>query len=487
MTNQKEEAFELDVSEKTKRPDSFTWQHYYNGHTTVPFDFSSQNQVEKQLDKVINTLPDKIKRAVINNSFIEKLITVYTSTVVSGSLSSGIWVNYDNKLNYTALYLMVVFPASSGKGSATMSRLLLSKINDSILEAYNNDLNLYKEEIRLYRRNPTGFPPERPKLKLVLAPGNTSSAKLIEFLADIDGEEILTMFETEMDAVGISSNGDFGNMNSSIFRQAFHHETVSKAIKKDGEIQIANTPKLSIVITGTLNQVGKILHSNADGLVSRFLFLMGDPEVKWKTTQPCDECLVQDEQFKELSLEYFEMWKWFKNKDIQIKFSQCQWDAIQEFGKQYLMYTYHFTSESAVSLPKRHALMICRMAAIFTMFRIYDQKLDQAVVYCNDEDFGNALWLVEYSLHCSVKLFKTLPGEKDEAKVADKKMLFLKTMPMEFTTEETRVLLTKLSISDRTISRWITEFISAGYLDRIKPGLFRKTTMAAMALATMEN
>ncbi len=484
----KEEASKIDESTNNVLPPStLNWQRFYKTDSSSHFDFNEKADVEQQLDKVISTVPSQISRGVITNSFVEKSITLFTSSIVSGSLFPNVWFNYDRKRNSPALYLMAVFPASAGKGSAALSRSLLNKINESILDEFNQKISIYKEELRLYRKNPTGIPPERPKLKPVLAPGNTSSAKLIEMLSDIGGEEILTLFETEMDSIGISASGEFGSMNSSIFRQAFHHEPISKMIKKDSEIQIANNPKLSIVLTGTLNQVRKILHSNADGLVSRFLFLVGDAELLWKNTQPCEDCPVLDEQFNTLSIEYFEIWKYFKSRNIEIKFSQKQWDAIQDFGKYNLMHAYHFTSESAVSLPKRHALMTFRLATIFTMFRVYNQKSDQSIVYCTDEDFGNALWLIEYSLFCSLKLFKTLPGEKDESAVVGKKIQFLKSLPAEFTTEDTRSLLPLLAISDRTVSRWLLEFVSAGFLERVKPGLFRKTSMATMAMATSQN
>jgi hypothetical protein len=461
------------------------WQKFYKENSGANFNFKSKNDVESQLDKVISSSPHFLKIAIINGSLIEKSITMFSSSIVAGSLFPNAWFNYDNKRNSPALYALIVFPASSGKGAATMSRKLLGKINDSILNEYNVSLSIYKEVLREYRKNPTGVPPEKPKLKLVMAPGNTSSAKLIELLSDLDGEEILTLFETEMDAVGIASNGEFGSMNSSIFRQAFHHEPISKMIKRDGEVQIANNPKLSIVLTGTINQVHKLLHSNADGLVSRFLVLLGDAELIWKNTQPCSECPVLDDQFDEIGKKYLEIWKHMKTKNVEIKFTQSQWDAIQEFGRYHLMNAYHFSGESAASLPKRHALMICRLATIFTMFRYYEQKNEAAEVYCTDVDFGNALWMIEYSLFCGLELFKSLPGEIEETARVEKKMLFINALPAEFITDDTITLINKFSISERTISRWLKEFVEAGFLERVKPGLFRKTAMATMAMATI--
>ncbi len=463
------------------------WQRFYLSISSDgSFEFEDKGMVEKQLDNIIATAPDLISRGVVLNSFVEKSITLFSTAIVASSTMPSVRFNYDNKWNAPALYLLAVFPASAGKGSASLSKMLLSKINDYILVQYNQLLAVYKEAIREYRKHPNGIPPERPKLKLVLAPGNTSSAKLIEMLADIDGTETLTLFETEIDVVGISASGEFGNMNSSVFRQAFHHESISKMIKKDGEVQIANNPKLSIVLTGTISQVGKLLHSNADGLFSRFLVLLGDSELLWKNTQPCGDCPVQDDVFKALADEYFEAWTYFKSKQIEVKFTQEQWDAIQAFGKYHLMNAYHFSGESAVSIPKRHALMICRLASIFTAFRHYDQKSDEAEIYCSDVDFGNALWMIEFSLYCGLKLFKSLPGEISESKIVDTKTKFFQMLPEEFSSDDIKVCTIDLALAERTVSRWIKQFVDAGFIERIKLGYFRKTGMAAVGMTSNE-
>ncbi len=464
------------------------WQRFYRkAGNNGPFMFDDKSMVEAQLDNIIETTPVLVSKGIVRNSFVEKSITLFSTSIVASSTMPFVRFNYDNKWNAPALYLLAVFPASAGKGAASLSKVLLSKINDHILTEYNQLLVFYKEAIREYRKNPNGIPPERPKLKLVLAPGNTSSAKLIEMLADIDGSETLTLFETEIDVVGVSASGEFGNMNSSIFRQAFHHESISKMIKKDGEVQIANNPKLSIVLTGTANQVGKLLHSNADGLFSRFLVLLGDSELLWKNTQPCSDCPVQDDVFNALADEYFEAWTYFKTKQIEIKFTQVQWDAIQAFGKYYLMNAYHFSGESAVSIPKRHALMICRLATIFTAFRHYEQKSESAEIYCSDVDFGNALWMIEFSLYCGLKLFKSLPGEANESKVVDTKSKFIQMLPDEFSSDDLKEYYSSLALSERTVSRWIKQFVEAGFLERVKPGHFKKTGMAAVAMASTEN
>jgi hypothetical protein len=89
----------------------------------------------------------------------------------------------------------------------------------------------------------------------------------------------------------------------------------------------------------------------------------------------------------------------------------------------------------------------------------------------------------EDSLFCGLELFKSLPGEIEETARVEKKMLFINALPAEFKTDDTITLINKFNISERTISRWLKEFVEAGFLERVKPGFFRKTTMATMAMA----
>lgn len=495
--NPKEGAVNNKQSDSDIVHDKLKWQKYYKhdlASSSESMNFENKEWIEAKICNILKTCPAVIAKAAAaanintNDISVELLIVLYTSCVMAGVLAPETWLNYDNKRNYLPLMLLIVFSAASGKGIVGQARKMLYKINDELKADYDGNIKLYKEALRNYRQNPTGFPPEKPKLKLILSPGNITSAKLIELLADLDGEEILTMIETEMDAVGISASNENGAMNSAIYRQAYHHEAISKIIKKDGELQVANNPKMSLVLSGTQNQVSKLLHSNSDGLMSRFTVLKGDAPLFWKDARPCADCKTSDEHFESLSNDFYAIWKYHKGKKVEIKFTNEQWDCIKEFGTYHLVRTHYFTGESADSIVKRHGLMICRLAAIFTMLRYYEQKLSCDNIYCNDDDFGNALFMIEYSLKCSLELFRALPGERNEAVRADLKTKYIQMLPDSFSTETNRQLLTKLVISERTSSRWLKEFIESGLIVRVMAGKYEKTSLAAMAaVAPSEN
>ena len=117
------------------------------------------------------------------------------------------------------------------------------------------------------------------------------------------------------------------------------------------------------------------------------------------------------------------------------------------------------------------------------MLRYYEQQSNVSHIVCTDEDFGNALWMIEYSMKWSLGLFKSLPGEKMEAAKADRKTHFMQKLPVSFGRDEIKALAKELGLPERTVSRYLKEFVDSRLLIRIQPGVYKKTAMAAMALA----
>jgi len=181
--------------------------------------------------------------------------------IIAGAITPEVWVNYDNIRNYLTAYLIIILPPSSGKGMVGQVIKVMNKINDCITEEHKRKMDTYKEQYARYKeaKKAGNYIPEpiKPIRNQILVPGNITSAKLIQMLAEADGKQTLLMCETEMDAFGIAAKSDHGSQNSAILRQAFHYESVSKAIKQDDEVLNIKNPKLSGIFAGTSNQVGK--------------------------------------------------------------------------------------------------------------------------------------------------------------------------------------------------------------------------------------
>jgi hypothetical protein len=320
----------------------------------------------------------------------------------------------------------------------------------------------------------------------ILIPGNISSAALIAHLSQ-SGDDISVIFESEIDAFGLtSSKTDYGSLNSTILRQAFHHETISQYRKTKSEFLKADKPKLIAVLSGTNNQVRTLFGSNANGLLSRFLIVSGSGSFEWKDPRPTTEGVVIEKHFEHFSKEYHRMWQYLMDKEVEIKFSEGQWNKLNRFGEEMLPFCHHFIGETAASLAKRHGNMLTRIAGIFTMIRFYEREDNSAVVYCNDDDFDTALWMVKLSLKNSIELYKALPGEQAELKVANDRYELLKQLPGEFKKAGVKKIVEALSIPQRSFDRILHGFVKSGYLSLIRRGHYKKTEMAQVALMAYE-
>ncbi|WP_295673283.1 DUF3987 domain-containing protein, partial [uncultured Mucilaginibacter sp.] len=383
--------------------------------------------------------------------------------------------------------LLIVFPPASGKGCLSLIRKLVGKINSDLM-AQNKAADCeFRYKSDLYKKSLKAggdlMPPEKPSKPILLMPGDVTSAKLIEQIGHNGANQALMIFETEADAFGISaSNAQFGSQISTVLRKAFEFETIEQARKGEEASHSAESPKLVMVLSGTESQISKIFKSNEDGLFSRFMIVTGSPSPKWMNVQPDPANVSQDDFFELKADEYHEMWKFLNGKSIEVLFSQDQWDRVNAFGEKYLAITHHFTGELSGSLAKRHANMITRLAAIFTMLRFFENKSLIPNAYCSDVDFNISLWMAENSINCSLKLYKKLPN-KEVKNPATQSLFILQNLGDIFKLKHVALIKPPVSIPRRSLNRLMSDFVVGGLLIRLQPGVYQKTPMAHLALA----
>lgn len=438
--------------------------------------------MELSEQKVLNNMPRLISKCVsLMDTIEEKLMGLYTAIAISSGLIPYVWFNYDNKKTYTQIMLLIVFPPASGKGKVNLFFRLVGKINQEQINYNNEQLKAYYVALEKIKRAKKGDEfdlPTKPTLKLITIPGNTTSSKLIEQLAENNGEMCALILESEIDGLTNMMANQHGKDNSMILRKAFHNETISQMRKNNAEHLVVNNPKLAVVITGTPSQVKSLFQSNQDGAFSRFTVLQGYAKSEWKDVKPCEECHPLDEQFDKMSDVFYEIYQQFKNKEIEVKFTNEQWQASNEFGEKWLKYCEEEGGEYATSIAKRHINMLARIAATITILRCFENKNNDAIVYCSDDDFLGSFWLVEMSLQNALKLFKELPGEKTDQTNDDD---LFDLLPDSFKRSELMPLLKILLISDRTLTRRLEKLVTNGKLKQLKKGHYKKVLVAEVA------
>ena len=99
--------------------------------------------------------------------------------------------------------------------------------------------------------------------------------------------------------------------------------------------------------------------------------------------------------------------------------------------------------------------MIARCAANYTALSEFEYKKEAEIIYCNDQDFVNAQWLIELSFFKALDIFKTLPGEHESNSILEDLMNLL---PVSFKRNELAPLEKSMKISVRNVgNRWWLE------------------------------
>lgn len=413
----------------------------------------------------------------------QKMALVSTITI-AGSLMPNVSFNYQNGLQYPSLYTVIVLPPASGKGSTGKLEKVLKRIFTQQLQEIRRKKSLFDKEDKEYkkasRKRMEMKPPVKPNYPLLKIPGNITSAKFIEQLADNDGKMFVLIFESEIDALtNMMGNGQFGKDNSLILRKAYHNEPIS-LMRKGGDHFDIQVPKLSIVLTGTPSQLSKLFDSVEDGLFSRFLIVNADAPVLWKDVQPCDTCVSLDVKLEALSNDFFSLYEKMKEKQIEFKLTDAQWNQINQFGEERLKSSLQEGGEYATSIAKRHAVMIARIASILSILRYSELDRQETIWYCEDRDFNTALSIVSESYECSMNVFETLKNKKksDAPSRIDE---FFERLPTKFRRKEVVSLIKLMGISERAMDRYLNELTKSEKLVSSAKGCYEKNSVADLA------
>lgn len=439
----------------------------------------NDNATSFNLEELIEQLPPTLRQCItLLDNYEERKIATYAVITLAGSLMPHVEINYDGSINHPQLMLLISYPPASGKGKLNHLLELINSIDLEINEQslrvarkYKSDYDFYKSNIKKGARIEE---PERPNQPMYLIPGNTTSSKLMQQLAENGESQVGLIFETETDALANMLGSTHGIDNSMMLRKVYHHESISQMRKTNNEHFVVAKPKLSIIVSGTPSQIPKLFSSNSDGLFSRFMIVSGSSPIVWKDVKPTGGTLPLSLQFKGISLNFYLIWQhYIAHKSLNITFSESQWKTLNDQGDYLQSICLEEGGENAVSIARRHMNMLARTASILTAVRHYESRSSEIEMECSSTDFNIALGLSEYSFFQALDLFKVLPGEV--TKQPKRAMEFYHKLPdIVFTTYQIQDIISEMNVQIRMIQRYIRELISAGYLIEISKNRYKK-------------
>jgi hypothetical protein len=391
--------------------------------------------------EVYDNLPDILKRAVapLHDGRERDVFLTGALGVLSGCFP--ITGTYQYKETSPNLYAFVVAPPANGKGILTYCRVLGQKIHDKnkfVLDASKKGEKLF-------------------------IPANASSAAVIKLLERYGGRGII--FETEADTLTNTLKQDWGGY-SDVLRKAFHNEPITVA-RKEEDYEFTN-PKLSVVLSGTPNQVTLLIPSAENGLFSRFLFYNYRSDVKWMDVLPgTDKTNSHDAIYKALSNDVYKIHKQMcdSTEDYTFELTKEQCDILNK-KFSYWFQNVALYSDDAIGCVKRLGSILFRLCMQLSVFTHFEDATDETKIICQDKDFHVAEQLVEtYFAHMVITL-NTLPS-KSAPVLSKTEDQLLGVLPddVDFTrAEAVKIGKDKLEISERTVGDCLQKLVKKGSL-----------------------
>jgi hypothetical protein len=392
-------------------------------------------------------------------------------TVLSGCLPT-VSGNYNGSKVYANLYSFIVAPAASGKGVMSWAKILGISYHKHLREEFKTAYEEHENAMQVYEKNKGQMDkPNPPPFRLLFSPADTSKASLIQTLSDC-GESV-TMFESEADTLSGTMGKEWGGF-SDLFRKAFHHEPYSYQRKTANQYIELEFPRLSVALSGTPLQVQRLIPSAEDGLFSRFIFYVFRVEPHWQDVSPFKGRVSLNEYFAELSEKVKFMILHYDNEEsINFSLHEHQWMELNASFRDRLEDVKNLVGEDALSVVKRLGLITFRIAMILSILRKYNcGNGTPTELYCEDIDFKTAMILTDVYLNHSLIIFNSLSKGANQANGA-KKALYDR-LPSQFERKEAGLIGSEMTLSDRTITNYLTDFIKGGTLSQPKYGYYQK-------------
>jgi hypothetical protein len=378
---------------------------------------------------------------------------------------------YNESRIQPALFSLILGPPASGKGKLAALKNLVMPIHNEWKQDYHKELEQYLEE----KQNNPKLEITPPVRKLLLIPANNSSAGLISLLDRNEGVGLI--FETEADTLIEALKKDYGSF-SDLIRKGFHHESYDYYRKTDQEYCDLANPCFSILLTGTFDQLKKLIPKEDNGTFSRYLYYF----------------LTQRESFKNpFANSEFDRNEYIENIGLTIHDSICQlknndytFHLTSEQGIDYSNFflsieTSYSNTDSMFSVIKRHALIGFRMMMVFSFLEKVENSSNEAIdekLICTDKAFKAVKLMLPVLLkHASYALNLT-SGNTEGNLLSQQKneniQMLLQYLPQKFSRKQYLEVAKILDISKSTADRYIDNNSFGGKIKRLEKGMYEK-------------
>ncbi len=391
---------------------------------------------------------------------------------------------YHGRTIYPNIYLFVPGPAGSGKGRLDFCYRLVKPIHLEKREIWQTAQTEYKQETDRYRalskkEKATATSPVKPPITLLRIPANTSSTAFAEAMAD-NGN--MLMFETEGDTVVNTFSNEYGNYSDN-FRKAFAHEEFGYLRRgNDNEEKEVRNPRLSVVLSGTPEQVKSLIKDAENGLLSRFIFYSMSATDEWLDGfSGYDADRPLETVFDELGAEFTAFYKQLLSyTEIRFDLSFIQQRKFNDFFSEEKRRMIGLNGDLYNASTHRLSWAALRIAMVLTALRMMDSGRISEKAECSDADFDTTLSIIRTVSAHNDYIFNVLnDGKGEDVKVSETyssaaRSTLLSILPDIFTSKDMQSAALRIGKTVRTVERQIRRAIENGQVKELARGSYRK-------------
>jgi len=373
--------------------------------------------------EVFDLSPDVLKPLLETFTGREKDIVLLSSLTHLSAIFPKVFGYYRDELFFPNLYLFVIGQAATGKSKLSIGEKIIQKVKEEILTRNSN----------------------------FFIPANNSSSKLQESLSNSfsDGSYI---HDNEADTLSFVLKREWGNY-SEILRKAFQHERISISRKSYPEI-ICDTPRLTVAISGTGEQLKPLIQSRENGLFSRIMFYTYSERSKWN-----DGSYVGNrrQEIHNLNDYIFKVYEVVNSLEREFYLNEEQLSDFNNFFEGYFNAVQDI-DENLVDIVLRQAIMMFRLMMIYTVLEKIEEFSDEMDRFeCSDRaiDFIKVIlpYLLKNSLDTASLYDKSIDLKASESEI-------LQLLPQNFRRgEAVKIVVEKLSVCAKTVDNTLKNLL----------------------------
>jgi len=359
----------------------------YEKGTAAAFD-GVYNQLPIILHNGCNALTDETEKAVFMLSALG---------VLSG-IMPNVYGIYNGRTVYPNLYFWLIGKYGSGKGTMDFARQIAEPIHRQKLEA-TKQAKADAAELEVKKAVPQ---------QLLYIPANNSQSGFFELLHQNGGSGI--MFESEADTLTAALRTDFGKYSDGL-RKLYHHERYSFYRRQNQEFVNIESGRLSVVISGTSDQLFKLIPTYENGLFSRFCYY-NLPDAPEFVNVFDDRKNGYQKVFDALGEYGFDLFNLLNSTDpltpYTFTFTQSQQDNFLEYFRGLKAEIRENISHDLDGLIHRFGLQFFKIAMILTVLRHVSTRLTTALT-CSEQDFALTRQIFEPLKNTAIEIYLSMP------------------------------------------------------------------------------